>query len=109
MDFVYRLQNVEFEWDADKAQSNLQKHGVAFEEAAETFFDPFCRIGDASIEYEHRESIIGYNFAQQLLMTIFVERADRLRIISARPATPAERRIYYGYRKDGSRRRGRDG
>ncbi len=103
MDFVFRLQDMEFEWDVDKAQSNLQKHGVAFEEAAETFFDPFCRVGDASVESEPRGSIIGYNFAQRLLMTIFVERADRVRIISARPATPAERRVYYGYRKDGSR------
>jgi uncharacterized DUF497 family protein len=38
---VYRLQGVEFEWDADKARSNVEKHGVTFEEAAEVFFDPF--------------------------------------------------------------------
>jgi uncharacterized protein len=41
MDFTYQSQGVAFEWDADKAQSNLEKHGVTFEDAAEVFFDPF--------------------------------------------------------------------
>lgn len=41
MDIVYRLQDVEFEWDSNKAQSNIEKHGVTFEEATEVFFDPF--------------------------------------------------------------------
>ncbi|HBK23096.1 MAG TPA: hypothetical protein DDZ60_11495, partial [Planktothrix sp. UBA10369] len=34
MDSVYRLQGVDFEWDINKAESNLEKHGVSFEEAA---------------------------------------------------------------------------
>ena len=37
MEIVYRLQGAEFEWDENKAQSNIQKHGVAFEEAAEVY------------------------------------------------------------------------
>ena len=41
MDVVYRLQGVAFEWDAQKALRNVEKHGVTFEEAAEVFFDPF--------------------------------------------------------------------
>lgn len=41
MDITHRLQDVEFAWDEDKANSNIQKHGVTFEEAAEVFFDPF--------------------------------------------------------------------
>jgi uncharacterized DUF497 family protein len=41
MGIIYRLQGVEFEWDEQKAQSNIQKHEVAFGEAAEAFFDPF--------------------------------------------------------------------
>lgn len=41
MDIVYRLQCIEFEWDEYQAQSNVQKHGVPFEEAGEVFFDPF--------------------------------------------------------------------
>lgn len=60
MDIVYRLQGIEFEWDEDKARSNVQKHGITFEEAAEVFFDPFHHTGDASTDDEHREFIIGY-------------------------------------------------
>ena len=48
MDSVYRLQGVEFEWDTNKFQINLEKHGVSFEEAAEVFFDPFYQEGDAT-------------------------------------------------------------
>ncbi len=55
MDTVYRLQCLVFEWDQDKAQSNIEKHGVTFEEAAEAFFDPFYQPGDASTEDEQRE------------------------------------------------------
>jgi uncharacterized DUF497 family protein len=43
MNVVYQLQGVEFEWDGNKAQSNFEKHGVTFEEAAEVFFDPFIK------------------------------------------------------------------
>lgn len=48
MDIVFSLQAVVFEWDAEKAQLNLAQHGVAFEEAAEVFFDPFYQYGDAT-------------------------------------------------------------
>jgi uncharacterized DUF497 family protein len=41
MDITYRLQGVTFEWDEEKARTNVEKHGVTFEEAAEAFFDPF--------------------------------------------------------------------
>ena len=95
MDIVYRLQGIEFEWDEEKAEANVRKHGVTFEEAAEIFFDPFYRTGDASVrEEEDREFIIGYTFAPRLLLAVYTERGERTRIISARPATAAERRIY---------------
>ncbi|MCI0525027.1 MAG: BrnT family toxin [Acidobacteria bacterium] len=94
MDVVYQLQGVEFEWDQDKARSNVKKHGVTFEEAAEVFFDPLYSIGDASVAEEYREYIIGYNFASNLLITIYTERGNRTRIISARATTRAERRLY---------------
>ena len=48
MNIVYQLQGVEFEWDSNKAQSNFEKHGITFEEAAEVFFDPFYQVGDAT-------------------------------------------------------------
>lgn len=50
MDIIYHLQGSEFVWDKDKAQSNIRKHGVTFEEAAEVFFDPFYQTGDASVD-----------------------------------------------------------
>lgn len=54
MDITYRLQGVTFEWDEQKARGNVEKHGVTFEEAAEVFFDPFCRGGDALVGGEER-------------------------------------------------------
>lgn len=94
MDIVYRLQGVEFEWDANKAESNIEKHGVTFEEAAEAFFDPFYQSGDATANNEQRDFIIGYSLEQRLLLVVYVERGTRNRIISARPATRNERKLY---------------
>jgi uncharacterized DUF497 family protein len=94
MNIIYQLQGVAFEWDADKAQSNLEKHGVMFEEAAEVFFDPFYQSGDATEEGEPREFILGYSLAPRLLLVVYLERGKRTRIISARPATRHERKSY---------------
>ncbi len=98
MNIVYLLQGVEFEWDSNKAVSNLEKHGVRFEEAAEVFFDPFYQFGDATskISYngEKRDFIIGYSRQQRLLLVVYVERGRITRIISARPATRHERILY---------------
>jgi hypothetical protein len=98
MNIVYRLQGVEFEWDSNKAQTNVEKHGVTFEEATEVFFDPFYQFGDATSNTtsnsEQREFIIGYSLEQRLLLVVYVERSKRTRLISARPATRAERKLY---------------
>jgi len=94
MDIVYRLQGIEFEWDEQKARSNLQKHGVAFVEAAEVFLDPFYQEGDASDDNEQRDFVLGYSVSQSLLLVIHTQRGERTRIISARPATRAERKLY---------------
>lgn len=95
MTIVYQLQGIEFEWDDDKAQSNFDKHGVTFEEAAEVFFDPFYQTGDASRNSEEdREFIIGYSLSQRVLLVVYTERGQRTRLISARPATRAERKVY---------------
>ena len=98
MNIVYQLQGVEFEWDSNKAQSNLEKHGITFEEAAEVFFDPFYQVGDATPKMlsndEKREFILGYSLEQRLLLVVYLERGKRNRIISARPATRNERKLY---------------
>ena len=88
--------DLQFEWDDDKAASNLEKHRVSFEEAATVFRDPFALIFDDeahSIE-EQREIIIGHSTHNRLLLACFTERGDKLRLFSARPATRKERQDY---------------
>jgi uncharacterized protein len=60
MNFSYNLEDIKFEWNTDKATSNLQSHGISFEIACEVFFDPFLKVEDAGIvEGEPREAVIG--------------------------------------------------
>ncbi len=94
MHVSYWFQGTEFEWDDAKARANYDKHGVAFDEAVEVFFDPFHVSGDATRGEEERQFMIGYSLSQRLLLTVYTDRFQRLRIISARPATRAERRVY---------------
>ena len=94
MNVTFTLQGINFEWNRRKAQLNLKKHGVSFEEAAEVFFDPFYQHGDASTRGEEREFVLGYSTRQRLLLVVHIRRAERFRIISARPATREERRQY---------------
>jgi len=58
MNESYELNGITFIWDPKKAQINLENHGVTFEQAAETFFDPFLRIVDASPEEEVRDAAL---------------------------------------------------
>lgn len=99
MDTIFQLQGVEFEWDKEKYSANLAKHGVKFELAAETFFDPLCKFGDAAASEEPREFVIGFSANFQLLFTVFIERTERIRIISARAATRSEQQFYARRRK----------
>lgn len=66
MDKFYRLQGIEFEWDEAKAESNIQKHSIRFEEAAEVFFDPFYQEGDATVDAEPRRFILDFSMSQRL-------------------------------------------
>ncbi len=84
------------EWDRAKAAANRLKHGVAFEEAAAVFFDPLAITHDDpdhSID-EDRFLIAGYSTRERILVVSYTYRDDRVRIISARPATPRERKVY---------------
>jgi len=94
MNVKYFLEGFEFEWDKRKAQSNFEKHGVTFEEAAEVFLDPFHVVGDASANQEDREFALGYSLAERLLLVVHLEKSSIVRIISARVATRNERRLY---------------
>lgn len=84
-----------FEWDPRKAATNLEKHGVGFEEATTVFGDSLARVfeDEEHSDDEVREIIIGHTAGSRLLLVSFVERAENVvRIISARPATRRERR-----------------
>lgn len=84
-----------FKWDAAKASSNLRKHNVSFEQACEVFFDPFVRLVDAGDSGEARDAAIGLTDDWSMLFVVHVVRdEDTIRIVSARTATPAERRDY---------------
>lgn len=85
-----------FEWDAKKAESNLEKHGVSFEEAATAFGDRLSvTIPDAAhSEGERRFILIGMTAAQRLVVVAHTERGDNIRIVNARPATRKETQDY---------------
>jgi len=85
-----------FEWDASKARRNLVKHGVSFEEAT-TAFQDVCSVTVADplhSESEDRFVMLGRSCECRLLVVVHTERGDRIRIISARPATRTEARQY---------------
>jgi hypothetical protein len=85
-----------FEWDPKKAQGNLAKHGVSFDEASTAFRDTLSKtISDPlHAEDEDRFVLIGYSYWDRLLVVVHAERGERIRILSARPATRAERKRY---------------
>jgi len=81
-------------WDPHKAETNLEKHGVSFEEALTVFADPSARIfddEDHSIT-EQGEIIIGHSVKHRLLLVCFTARIASIRIFSARKATKKERK-----------------
>jgi uncharacterized DUF497 family protein len=93
-----------FEWDPAKAAANVEKHGVAFEEAITAFQDPLSAIHadpDHS-KSEQREILVGHSAQHRLLLVSFTDRQGRIRVISAREATRRERLDYEETRKGGS-------
>jgi uncharacterized protein len=87
---------VEFTWDARKDRLNRRKHGISFDTAMRIFDDPFqVTEQDREVEHEPRWQTIG-TVGQNVLLVVHTvdEESDVIRIISARKATRAERRIY---------------
>ena len=88
-----------FEWDENKSQANRKKHGISFEIAEAVFADPLClTIHDRTVQGEERMWTVGR--LQNLVLVVVVhttrdeEGEEVTRIISARKATPRERRFY---------------
>lgn len=90
------MQTELFEWDDAKAARNLRIHGVDFQEAKTVFEDPFAITipDDLHSEDEPRWIILGLSLLARVLLVVHTERKERIRIISARNATPAERFQY---------------
>jgi uncharacterized DUF497 family protein len=87
---------MKIEWDPKKAQSNLRKHKVSFEEAATVLSDPMAATGgdpDHSVG-EFRHITFGMSERGRFLVVAHTEQGETIRIISARLAGKGERRIY---------------
>ena len=85
-----------FEWDNNKAESNILKHGITFEGAVTVFADPYLLFTEDSKNSlrEEREWAIGESEKGSILVVIFTMRDEKIRIISARKATKRERKRY---------------
>jgi uncharacterized DUF497 family protein len=90
------MDDVQFTWDPGKAAANFSKHGVSFEDASTVFRNPLAKVlpDPTHSEQEQRSLIIGHSAGGRLLLVVFTESDDRIRIISARDASARERREY---------------
>ena len=87
---------ISLEWDRSKADSNMRKHGVSFEEATGAFYDALSRTIADPIHStgEARFVLLGVSRAGRLLVVSHLDRGRTIRIISARPASRKERKAY---------------
>ena len=85
-----------FEWDPPKNRSNIEKHGVSFEEASTVFQDTLSLTIDDPLHSigEERLILIGMSQKNRILVVVHTERGDNIRIISARKTTKNEREYY---------------
>ena len=90
-----REMRMKFEWDEEKNRINKKKHKISFETAAHVFYDPdYIEMYD----FEHsidEDRYIALGKVGDVLFVVFTERKETIRLISARLATNAERKIYY--------------
>ena len=83
-----------YEWDPKKATSNLRKHNVDFADAVSALEDELALTLDEDHPDEQRFVTIGTDALARLLVIVYTFRGEKVRIISAREATPRERRQY---------------
>jgi uncharacterized DUF497 family protein len=86
------LAPAEFEWDEDKNEANLAKHGIDFDEASEVFYEPLV-VRRSNRNNEERWIAIGRS-NDRIISVIFTRRNELIRIISARHPRPNEERAY---------------
>lgn len=91
---------MQFEWDEEKEQKNIKKHGIDFETAARVFGDEnrLEFYDEVHSENEDRYITIGMiDEVAYIVMVVYTEREEAIRLISARKATKQEGRMYYDY------------
>ncbi len=85
---------MDFEWDPAKARENLRKHRIDFADAVGVFDDPMAVTRDDPHPNEPRQVTLGADHLNRVLVVSWTPHRNAIRIISARRATPAERRQY---------------
>lgn len=86
---------MEFEWDETKNRANITKHGIDFNDAVRVFDGPIYTDDEPEYHYgEYRFHTLGLLDGLVVLMVVHTDREDRTRLISAREATPNERRRF---------------
>ena len=90
------MQTEFFEWDDAKAEANLKKHKISFPEATTVFEDPYVLIESDELHSkdELRAFATGFSARSRVLLVVYAERRERIRLIGARKANMAERRKY---------------
>ena len=95
------MNGMRFTWDEAKAAENLRKHGVSFEEGSTTFADENARLKHDPEHSQQEDSFILLGFSATLRLLVvchaYRENDEIIRIISARKATPNERKQYGSY------------
>jgi len=88
-----------FEWYSEKERLNVEKHGIDLETVKKVFDDPFRieQYDEAHSGIEDRWQTLG--MAGEVLLVVYTERVEKIRIIMAREATSEEKEIYYGANK----------
>ena len=95
MEIHFKCGGDSFVWLESKAQKNVSKHGVRFEEAATVLGDRNFVLVDAARNDEARDAVIGFDLTGRLLFVVHIEFDDTvIRIISARRADPEEEQKY---------------
>ena len=92
---IQKRNTFSFEWDKQKNDTNILKHGISFSTAALVFNDK-NRV--ELYDFKHSESeprYITIGMVNKIITVVYTEKENSIRIISARPATDAERKIYY--------------
>jgi len=85
---------MDYQWDPNKAKSNLKKHGVRFADAVSVFEDENAITIEDEHENENRFITIGKDILLRILVVVYTFRGHIIRIISARKATARERKMY---------------